>query len=216
MKEKITFKTSKVSLVLGIALLIVMIPLWVTFVSLFFMPEMNMVGAIIAILVGSMFLGLPTYGGIAAIAGYFKSGAKLRQAVKRYGKENLCNHIREHSISVYSTPVIGSKVYFTDKFVIDPGTVVIDYNEIVLMYKHIHRSNAGAVSSVCFQLLDGTGWYLCKSIKDEEIQEYMQLCFQHNPKIMLGYTNENLERSKELTKQFKKGEISVPELVIDK
>ena len=60
MKEKITFKTSKVSLVLGIVLLIVMIPLWATFVSLFFMPEMNMVGAIIAILVGSMFLGLPT------------------------------------------------------------------------------------------------------------------------------------------------------------
>ncbi len=216
MKEKIAFKTSKAMLILGIILLIVMIPLWATFVSLFFMPEMNWIGAIIAVLVGSMFLGLPTYGGIAAIIGYFKSGAKLRQAVKRYGKENLCNHIQEHSVSVYSTPMSGSKVYFTDKLVIDPGTVVIDYNEIVLMYKHVRRLNVGLVSSICFQLIDGTGWYLCKMIADEEIQEYMQLCYHHNPKIMLGYTNENLERSKELTKQFKKGEITVPELMIDK
>lgn len=216
MNKKIFFKTSKVMLILGIILLILMTPLWGTFISIFFEQDVEPVAAIIIGLLGFMLLSFPTLGGVMAIADYFKGREKLRLAVQKYGKENLIKHIQEHSVSVYNTPMNGAKVYFTDKLVIDPGTAIIDYNEIVLMYKHVNRSRIGVASSVCFQLLDGTGLYLCKCIKDEEIQEYMQLCIQHNPKIMLGNTNENLRRSKELTKQFKSGEITVPELNIDR
>ena len=50
---------------------------------------MEPVSIIIIGLLGTMILGLPTLGGGMAIVDYFKTGAMLRRAVQKYGKENL-------------------------------------------------------------------------------------------------------------------------------
>lgn len=80
--------------------------------------------------------------------------------------------------------------------------------------ENLLKNRYGAISSIDFELLDGSGWFLCSGIEDHQIQEYMQLCYQHNSKIMFGYTKENLERHKERVAKYKNKEIVIPELVL--
>ena len=199
MKE-IKFKSKKGPLILGIILVVLLTPMVCAFVSM--LTEIDeLVGKIIAVVVGGMFLVLPLLSGILSIKSYFDSGKRLREGLEKYGKENLLKNIQDNTISAYK-----NQVYFTDKLIIDPGQIIIDYNEISLMYKHISRSKYGAKASIDFELLDGSSWFLCSWIED------MQICYQHNPKIMFGYTNENLERHKERVEKFKTKEIVIPEL----
>ncbi len=208
MKE-IKFKSRKWPLVLGVVLIILLIPLLCVFVSFFLDPEFELIGKIIAVIVGGMFVVLPIICGFLAIKSYFDNGKRIREGLAKYGKENLLKNIQDNTISVYK-----NKVYFTDKLIVDPGQTIIDYNEISLMYKHVSRSRYGAVASIDFELLDGSSWFLCSGIEDRQIQEYMQLCYQHNPKIMFGYTKENLGRNKERVTKYKNKEIVIPELVL--
>lgn len=206
MKE-IKFKSKKWPLVLGSVLIILLIPLLCTFVSFLFDPEIEVIGKIITVIVGGMFVVLPIICGILAIKSYFDNGKRIREGLAKYGKENLLKNIQDNTISTYK-----NKVYLTDKLIVDPGQTIIDYNEISLMYKHVSRSRYGAVASIDFELLDGSSWFLCSGIEDQQIQEFMQLCYQHNPKIMFGYTKENLERNKERVTKYKNKEIVIPEL----
>ncbi len=206
MKE-IKFKSRKWPLVLGIVLIILLIPLLCVFVSFLFDPEIEVIGKIITVVVCGMFVIIPIICGFLAIKSYFDNGKRIREGLAKYGKDNLLKNMQDNTISVYK-----NKVYFTDRLIIDPGQTIIDYNEISLMYKHVSRSRYGAVASIDFELLDGSSWLLCSGIEDRQIQEYMQLCYQHNPQIMFGYTKENLERNKERVKKYKNKEIVIPEL----
>lgn len=215
-EDKIKFKSKKWPLFLGIALFILLAPFPVLMIYMLFQPDIELVGKIIAIIVGSMFLFIPYYGAFAAIQSYFTNGKRLKKSLSQYGEQNLIANIHNNTISAYKNPlaVNGNKVYFTDKFVIDPGETIIDYNEISLMYKHVSRSRYGSMSCICFELLDGSSWQLCKVIKDEQIANYMQLCFQHNQKILFGYTNENKAQHKERVKQYKSGNINIPQITL--
>ena len=164
------------------------------------------------ILVGSFFSFIPAYIGIGLLKEYKKASQVIRNKVKKYGEQNLLSHIRKSTVGMYKNNAIdGCTVYFTDKFVIDCTTVIIDYNEISLMYKHVSSvlNNGVPVSYIRFELLDGSRWILCRYIKDEEITNYMQLCYQHNPKIMFGYTKENIAKHKERVKQYKSGKTDI-------
>ncbi len=213
MKE-IKFKSKKWPLVAGIIMIILLTPLLCIFLSFLFDSEIEVVGKIIMVIVGSMFILLPFYCAFLAIKSYFDNGKKIREALKKYGKDNLIKNIQDNTISTYNSISGSSKsrVYFTDKLIIDPGEAIIDYNEISLMYKHISKSKYGAVACINFELLDGSAWFLCRGIKDEQIQEYMQLCYQHNPNIIFGYTQQNLEKHKECVKKYKNKEIVIPVL----
>lgn len=214
--KDIRFKRKKWPLFLGIALMVVLTPLLCTLVYFLFLPEIELVGKVIAVIVGGMFFLIPFYGAILSIKSYFDNGKRIREGLEKYGEENLMKNIQDNTISVYMNPLDVSKngVYFTDKLIIDPGKSIIDYNEISLMYKHVARnSNSGVViSSIDFELLDGSSLFLCNCIEDKQIHEYMQLCYQHNPQILIGYTEENLKRHKERVVRYKKGEIVIPEL----
>lgn len=167
-------------------------------------------------LIGSTFIFIIIYGAIYNINSYFKTSNMMRKKIVKYGEQNLISNIRNSTVNLYKKVAPGGcEVYFTDKFVIDCTKAIIDYNEISLMYKHISLVNHVHISSVCFELLDGSKWLLCRYIKDEEIKNYMQLCYQHNPKIMFGYTKENFVKHKEKVKQYKSGSIVLPEIILE-
>ncbi len=212
--NEIEFKSKKWPLVVGVIMVILLTPLICVFLSFLFVTEIEVVGKIITVIVGSMFLLLPLYCSFLAIKSYFEKEKKIREALKKYGKEKLIKNIQDNTIGMYPSIFGSSKsgVYFTDKLIIDPGEAIIDYNEISLMYKHISKSKYGAVASINFELLDGSRCFLCRGIKDEQIQEYMQLCYQHNPDIMFGYNQQNLDKQNERVKKYKNKEIVIPEL----
>ncbi len=201
MKE-ITFKSKKWPLFLGIAMIVVIqIPLSFAYAYFIFLSDIEMIGKVIGGIGGGAFLIIWFICAIFAIQTYFETSKKIRKKLEKYGEKNLLKNIQEHTICVYKSPFMTSKqgVYFTDKFVIDPGEGIIAYNEISLMYKHVIRnSRAGVLTpGINFELLDGSTYFLCRYIEDKQIHEYMQLCYRYNPQILIGYTKENLDRHKE-------------------
>lgn len=198
MKE-IVFKNKTWSLVLGIGLLLLLSPFSITGVSFIVSPETELASKIIIVVVGGMLLFMPVAMAVLCIIDYFEVRKKLQARVKKYGKDNLIENIRNHTVSEYSSPLGGAenKVYFTDRFIINPAKAIIEYSEISMMYKHVSRVKFGYISSIAFELSDGTSRYLCDFIDDEQIREYMELCHQYNPDIMFGYNKENLKKHKE-------------------
>ncbi len=198
MKE-IVFKNKIWSLVLGIVILLLLSPFVITGVSFLVLPETEFADKIIIVVVGGMLLFMPVAMAVLCIIDYFEVRKKLQARVKKYGKDNLIENIRNHTVSEYSSPLGGAenKVYFTDRFIINPAKAIIEYSEISMMYKHVSRVKFGYVSSIAFELSDGTSRYLCDFIDDEQIREYMELCHQYNPDIMFGYNKENLKKHKE-------------------
>lgn len=198
MKE-IVFKNKTWSLVLGIGLLLLLSPFIITGVSFIVSPETELASKIIIVVVGGMLLFMPVAMAVLCIIDYFEVRKKLQARVIKYGKDNLIENIRNHTVSEYSSPLGGAenKVYFTDRFIINPAKAIIEYSEISMMYKHVSRVKFGYISSIAFELSDGTSRYLCDFIDDEQIREYMELCHQYNPDIMFGYNKENLKKHKE-------------------
>lgn len=198
MKE-IVFKNKTWSLVLGIGLLFLLSPFIITGVSFLVSPETELASKIIIVVVGGMLLFMPVAMAVLCIIDYFEVRKKLQARVIKYGKDNLIENIRNHTVSEYSSPLGGAenKVYFTDRFIINPAKAIIEYSEISMLYKHVSRVKFGYVSSIAFELSDGTSRYLCDFIDDEQIREYMELCHQYNPDILFGYNKENLKKHKE-------------------
>lgn len=198
MKE-IVFKNKTWSLVLGIGLLLLLSPFIITGVSFIVSPETELASKIIIVVVGGMLLFMPVAMAVLCIIDYFEVRKKLQARVIKYGKDNLIENIRNHTVSEYSSPLGGAenKVYFTDRFIINPAKAIIEYSEISMMYKHVSRVKFGYISSIAFELSDGTRRYLCDFIDDAQIREYMELCHQYNPDIMFGYNKENLKKHKE-------------------
>ena len=163
-----------------------------------------------------LFCVLPGIFGVFSIISYFGSGNKLRESLAKYGERNLIENIQNHTVHVYQNPraLTNGKVYFTDKLVVDPEDTVFAYNEISLMYKFTLNTKYGSQPHLCFELLDGSTWYLCKNISDEQISSYMSLCAIQNSNIIFGFTNENLTQHKERVKQYKNGTLLVPKVTL--
>lgn len=212
-QKEIKFKSKKFNLIGGIILLFFAFLFEVVLVDNAI--ENHTRDDIILLIVGNIiFVGSLVLIGGVAIYTYFINGKKLRISLKKYGKENLIKNINTASISTYRESLSGAQIYFTDKLIIDPSETIIDYNEISLIYKRVTKTNSVRHVYIAFELYDGSSWFLCDGIEDAMIHNYMQLCFQHNPKIMFGYTKENLAKHKERVKQFKKGDIAIPALTI--
>lgn len=213
-QQEIKFKSKKTPLVVGIIMLIIIAPVFLFAFYSLFSPEYA-TDEKIAFIAAFIFIGfIPGFFAVMSIISYFTNGKRIREGLAKYGEDKLIANIRNNTVSEFKEPLSGHKIYFTDKFVIDPGETIIDYNEISLMYKHVQRSKYGSSSYISFELLDGSSWLLCKNINDEMITNYMQLCFQHNQKIMFGYTKENLAKHKDRVKQYKDGNIIIPKITL--
>lgn len=212
-QKEIKFKTKKISLICGIILLFFAFLFEIVLVDNA-MEKKTSDDIILLILGNIIFVGFLTLIGVFAVYTYFRITKHLRNSLQKYGKENLIKNINTSSISIYREPMSGAQIYFTDKLIIAPSETIIDYNEISMMYKRIVSTNGGRHVYIAFELYDGSLWSLCDQIEDQMIHNYMQLCFQHNPNIIFGHTKENLAKHKERVKEFKKGNISIPDLTL--
>lgn len=208
--NEIKFKSKKITLIFGLLLLIFAVLLEVVFIQGF---REDGTDGIIAIAVLSVcFTGVMAICGIFGIYTYFANGKNIRKALKKYGEENIITNINHATIRIFRNPLTGAKVYFTDKFVIDLGEAIIDYNEISMMYKSVRKTRYAKIPAVAFALFDGNTYILCDNVEDAEIMNIMQLCYQHNSKILFGFTKENKEAHQKKVKRYKSGESNLPEV----
>lgn len=208
--NEIKFKSSKITLILGLFLLIFAAILEVAAIQLW--QEEGMDGIIAFVGISVCFTGVMVIVGCCAIYTYFANGKTIQKALKKYGKENIIRNINQATIRKFQNPLTGTTVYFTDKFVIQPSEGIIDYNEISMMYKNERKNRYARISSIAFSLLNGKTYILCDNVEDAEIMNIMQLCYQHNSKILFGLTKENKAVHKERVERFKSGGSNLPEI----
>ena len=195
-------------MIVGIFMLSIAIIFEFTFIAI---GKEDPQAAVIALIVGNLIMVLPIgFLGISNIYSYFHNGKRLKNALNLYGKENIIANIQNSTISEYYHQFSNNVVYFTDKFIIDPGETIIDYNEISMMYKHVTRVRNAVHIYLAFELLDGETCMICHNIVDGAITNYMELCQQHNPNILFGYNDENKAKHAERVEAYKQGRITVP------
>lgn len=201
---KIRFKTKKLPLIAGIIMLMISLPCSILSISWMLEPESTGEDRI-AWIVMLVILGvIPTFFAIVSVIAYFVMNKNLKFALKKYGKQNLIDNINNHTIEKFDIPLSNGSVYFTDRFVIDPGEAIIEYSEISWMYKHVERANNIPQSFLCFETYDGKYHRICRNINDAQIAAYMQLCYNMNSQIMMGHTKENIKNHKARIAQYKK------------
>ena len=205
--EKIKFKTSVVNIWLGIFFLIMSVLF--EYVAIWDFREDGSDGMILMVLF-TIFFVLPfAVGGIMAILSYFAARKKMSHKLQEYGEDKILANIERHTLYTYSG-FFGDKTYFTDKLIVDPKTAIIDYNEISYMYLSVSSYKTGGVHRLGLELWDGTKIIICNGVKNTQIMQMMQLCFQHNSQIMCGGSKKNDATQKKRVAEFKNGKKIIP------
>lgn len=205
--ENIKFKNSKLPVVLGIFLLAIAALFEVVAVVGFAEDGEDGVIATVAV---TVFFVLPmVLVSILSFWSYAETGKHLRRKLKEYGEAKIISHIGAHTVYTY-TGITGAKTYFTDKLIVDPKNVILDYNEISYMYKSVSSPSTGRIQSLAVELWDGSGWSVCSGVTNVQLAEIMQLCYKYNPHILCGYTKENMAMQKQRVTEFKRGNKIIP------
>ena len=200
--ENIKFKSSILPVVLGILMLVIAAIFELTAVLGFAEDGEDGVIATIAI---SVFFVLPmVLVSILSFWSFAETGKHLRRKLKEYGEAKIISHIKTHTVYTYKG-ITGAKTYFTDKLIVDPKNVILDYNEISYMYKSVSSARTGRIQSLAVELWDGSSWSVCSGMTNVQLGEVMQLCYKYNPHILCGYTKENMAAQKQRVAEFKRG-----------
>lgn len=179
-EEKIRLKQSKGSLIVGLFLFVLALVLNIGLFFVFGRPPIIIILICMCGIWGS--LGIP---GAYMLYSYYKLGKGLRVALERYGEDYLIAHVKQSLVKKYSNVIPKSAVYFTDRFVIVPGSAVFEYSSIKRMYRQIDYSGKVAVNCLMFEMGDGLSIMTCPCISNEEIIEVMKLCFSYNSNIIM-------------------------------
>nr|MBP3598123.1 hypothetical protein [Eubacterium sp.] len=190
MKQKIMFKSKTSSLLVGILFVFLAVIVEVALIQGF--REDGRDGIIAIVILSIFFTGGMLVLGIGSISSYFVTGKYLREALRKYGKETIISNIEEGTIHTFRNPLTNHRVYFTNRFVVDPGEAIIEYKDIKQIYKYVQRAHRTRIPSIAFQLHSGHTFYLCKVVGDDEIMKIAQLCYEHNPQIVVNLGNETL------------------------
>lgn len=197
------FKSKKRKIVQGLFLFGTAVLFESVFVEIL-LPEGR--NGIIALVLSTIFFsGFLALGGIFCFIEYYKSAKGLKKALKKYGKDTIIDEVERNTLIEYKEPILGEKVYFTNRFIVDRRTIVIDYHEISMVYKDIIKQGDARISCITFALLNGNKYYLCKFVDEEKIMQMFQLCYDRNPQLLIGNNKENQKLHKENVKAYKKG-----------
>ena len=137
--------------------------------------------------------------GIFFLKQYLESVKCLKNAKKKYTEDVIIQNVKTRTEYVYKYPFSSKEVYFTDRLIVD-NNVIFSYNEIVWMYTQV---SGNRIAAVAFALINGKTFYLCNWANNNQIKEIMNLCLIKNQNIILGATNENKLRYKEILKRYK-------------
>ncbi len=204
--DDIRIKNSKVGLVIGIVFFTLALGLLIILLGVFSEDDSSLVGQILScILAPGFFVMLGSVG----INDYIRNGRRMRLVLSRYGELNIINHIRSNTIGVFQKNQYSDKVYFTDRFVAQPNQAIIEYGEIIWMYKYVRNNNGFVKTYLTFGLLDGSKHYLCSNADDNDIRGIVQTCMRYNPNIVVGYSRETEQRFKENVKRVKNGMLPI-------
>ena len=194
----INLNPKSTNLVLGIVMLIVGVLFEIGAIS------MDIEAKIVAVIVLNVIFILPIlFYGFAMVYAHFVYKKAIFAAIEKYGEANILENMSACSIRIHKEPYANKLVFFTNTFIVAPGTAIITYDEISQMYKEETNTKQGVVKTLSFNLLDGRSYSLCKHITDEELGMFISLCCGFNQNILVGFTDENNAIHEKRVEQYK-------------
>lgn len=134
---------------------------------------------------------------------YIVSGTNVRRMIKKYGREDLEYELGKSSTKAYKK----ADIYLTEKYIISTfsGLRVLEYNELVWIYNQKRRYNFVSMGNYLLVISKNKKTYqIAYCYKDTSLlEEIMNDIHTKNPDVLIGYTNENRAKYKEVIKEIK-------------
>ena len=169
---------------------------------------------IIALVIGNVIFLIPMLIiGILNLVSYHEANSNMKAKLEKLGKTAILSHIQFASERIHQSQRMGSRVTsFTDVLIVDPQSGIVDYNEIDQIYKSEYSRKGYITKNLTLELIDGSQVVVAYGADDAQIADYIQLCYMHNPKMMVGYTDEFNEKHSKNVETYKRGTIIIPAL----
>ena len=178
--DEIKIKYKKTNLICGIIFIISAVISLVVFFCNYSKYVTGIIELVCFIIVCILFSGLLFFGtGIFLIRKYNINNRKFKNMLNAYGEANIVEEIKHRTIAVFQSNQTNPKVYFTDRFIVEPSYAVIKYDEVNRIHVEMGRR-----LSLIFCLSDGIEYNLCYNIKPEEVNDIVQICLNHNRNII--------------------------------
>ncbi len=203
----ITFKSKISSIIRGSCFILFALIIEIALI----VGSKNMDSGTILLIGGNVIIILPLFiFGLFSIKNYFNDKKNIEKALDTYGLDAIKRHVASNTIKVYEKN--GVKTYFTDKIIADPSQGVIAYGEIAHIYiTNVNGSNT-STTMITIRTFEDESYEVCPKILIKHVKEYISLICEKNPSVLVGFTDENLQKCNELTGKYKNGEISIPKI----
>ena len=133
---------------------------------------------------------------------YIASRIKFKKSLKKYSREELESELLKPNVEYFKK----ANICLTDKYIISTmiGLDVIKYEDILWMYYENRRYNFVSIGKyIIARLKNKKMVQIAYTYGNEELLiEIMKKIKAKNEEILLGFTKENQERYKELTKKY--------------
>lgn len=134
---------------------------------------------------------------------YIVTLVNFKKVYKNYEKEDIESELDKTTTIVYKK----ENIYLTDKYIISTlmGLHIVEYKDLVWIYNERRKYNGVTIGRFLLAYKNNNKkLQLASSKKNEEIlNEIIVKIQEKNPEIMIGFTNENIKRYKEIKKTKK-------------
>lgn len=140
---------------------------------------------------------------IIMVIGYTYGTKTFKKVIQDYGEEELVKELDDKD--TIALPKAG--IYLTKKYIISNsmGFKVVDYKDILWVYILKQKNHGITVGNhLMVYQNNGKGDTLATMVKPEKLEELIPEIQKKNKKILVGYTNENQKKYKELVKDNSK------------
>lgn len=147
------------------------------------------------------------------LSNYFSAAKYIKKSLAKYSEDVIKAHIASSQELVYSKA--GKSTYFTDRAIVDFQQGVFPYNMIVMAHvTKVKNKNYVTSTTITIYTFDGEIFPICSKISSDEAEKYLELMYKHNPKMIIGYSEENLAQRGKLVDDYSAGKIVIPETTL--
>lgn len=140
---------------------------------------------------------------IIMVIGYAYGMKTFKKVMQEYGEEELVKELDDKD--TIALPKAG--IYLTKKYIISNsmGFKVVDYRDVLWVYILKQKNHGITVGNhLMVYQTNGKGDTLATMVKPQKLQELIPEIQKKNKKILVGYTNENQKKYREMVKKNNK------------
>lgn len=131
--------------------------------------------------------------------------SKSSKIIKEYGQDKLFSEIDSEKTLAYHE----GKLYFTQEYILCYDSVIkmIKYDDIIWIYPHTVRYNGSTTATISVMRNNGKIESICpmslRKNTQSKFDEIYQNIISKAPRVLSGYTAENMDKANEMVDKYK-------------